>query len=189
MRVTPLGREVKCLRADHGLTVRDLAKRLHKSVAYVGKIESQGEVPSPEVIRELSVIFGEQVGLLLDLAKQSLLSGYEREVQRKYSMASLTRSGAGTPISGTTKVERKGEIMGKVVSLINMKGGVGKTTLAMQLAHAADKADVRVLAVDLDPQANLSQALMNTNDYVAARASRWLTTSLTATSPPVLRMG
>ena len=55
--------------------------------------------------------------------------------------------------------------MAKVVSLINMKGGVGKTTLAMHLAHAAAK-DMRTLAVDLDPQSNLSQALMGPRQYV-----------------------
>jgi chromosome partitioning protein len=52
------------------------------------------------------------------------------------------------------------------VSLINMKGGVGKTTLAAQLAHAADRKDLRTLAVDLDPQANLSQALLSPEEYV-----------------------
>lgn len=56
--------------------------------------------------------------------------------------------------------------MTTVVSLINMKGGVGKTTLAAQLAHAADKRNLRTLAIDLDPQANLSQALMGAKDYV-----------------------
>lgn len=56
--------------------------------------------------------------------------------------------------------------MATVVSLINMKGGVGKTTLAAQLAHAADKRDLRTLAIDLDPQANLSQALMGAKAYV-----------------------
>lgn len=52
------------------------------------------------------------------------------------------------------------------VSLINMKGGVGKTTLAAQLAHAAARKDLRTLAVDLDPQANLSQALLSPEKYV-----------------------
>jgi chromosome partitioning protein len=51
------------------------------------------------------------------------------------------------------------------VCLINMKGGVGKTTLAAQLAHAADNKDLRTLAVDLDPQANLSQALLGFKKY------------------------
>lgn len=52
------------------------------------------------------------------------------------------------------------------VSLINMKGGVGKTTLAAQLAHAADRKNLRTLAIDLDPQANLSQAIMGARGYV-----------------------
>lgn len=56
--------------------------------------------------------------------------------------------------------------MAITVSLINMKGGVGKTTLAAQLAHAADLRNLRTLVVDLDPQANLSQALLTPERYV-----------------------
>jgi chromosome partitioning protein len=52
------------------------------------------------------------------------------------------------------------------VSLINMKGGVGKTTLAAQLAHACARRGLRTLAVDLDPQANLSQTLLRPQAYV-----------------------
>ena len=52
------------------------------------------------------------------------------------------------------------------VSFINMKGGVGKTTLVSQLAFAADRAGFRVLAVDLDPQSNLSHALMGARTWV-----------------------
>jgi chromosome partitioning protein len=51
------------------------------------------------------------------------------------------------------------------VSLINMKGGVGKTTLAAQLAHACNRRGLRTLAIDLDPQANLSQALLRPEKY------------------------
>ena len=50
--------------------------------------------------------------------------------------------------------------MAVVVSLINMKGGVGKTTVAAQLAHAVAADGLRVLAVDLDPQSNLSHSIM-----------------------------
>jgi len=56
--------------------------------------------------------------------------------------------------------------MAVAVSLINMKGGVGKTTLAAQLAHAADRRKLRTLAIDLDPQSNLSQALLSPEKYV-----------------------
>ena len=49
--------------------------------------------------------------------------------------------------------------------LINLKGGVGKSTIAALLArHAYRTHDLDVLAIDLDPQANLSQGLMH-SDY------------------------
>ncbi len=54
------------------------------------------------------------------------------------------------------------------VSLINMKGGVGKTTLSFNLAwYSAWRANLRVLAVDLDPQSNLSQYFMGAEKYLA----------------------
>ena len=47
------------------------------------------------------------------------------------------------------------------ISVINMKGGVGKTTVAALLGrYASLTLGLEVLAVDLDPQANLSQAFM-----------------------------
>lgn len=52
------------------------------------------------------------------------------------------------------------------VSFINMKGGVGKTSLAMQAAMYAAWDGKRVLAIDLDPQSNLSQALLGPVKYV-----------------------
>ncbi len=50
------------------------------------------------------------------------------------------------------------------ISVINMKGGVGKTTIAALLARYAAGRSKKVLAIDLDPQANLSQSLMS-NTY------------------------
>jgi len=65
-----------------------------------------------------------------------------------------------------TTRKSEGVIMAIAVSFINMKGGVGKTTLATQVAHAANRADIRTLAIDLDPQANLSQSLMTPEKYL-----------------------
>jgi chromosome partitioning protein len=49
--------------------------------------------------------------------------------------------------------------VGKVVSVINQKGGVGKSTTSINLGDALAEAGERVLLVDLDPQASLSQSL------------------------------
>ena len=55
------------------------------------------------------------------------------------------------------------------ISLVNMKGGVGKSTLAVNLAWAfADAIDgwaVEVLLVDLDPQFNASQYMLGEHRY------------------------
>jgi chromosome partitioning protein len=60
-----------------------------------------------------------------------------------------------------------------VVCVINLKGGVGKSTIAALLARRAySSREKDVLAIDIDPQANLSQALMGSkyNTFLKARA-------------------
>lgn len=47
------------------------------------------------------------------------------------------------------------------MALFNNKGGVGKTTLAYHLAHMMARKGLRVLAVDLDPQSNLTAAFVD----------------------------
>lgn len=45
---------------------------------------------------------------------------------------------------------------GKVISFLNQKGGVGKTTMAYNTAFALGEQGFKVLCLDLDPQSNLS---------------------------------
>ncbi|GLZ38518.1 ParA family protein [Actinokineospora sp. NBRC 105648] len=50
------------------------------------------------------------------------------------------------------------------LALFNNKGGVGKTTLTYHLAHMLQRLGLRVLAVDLDPQSNLTSAFLSEDD-------------------------
>src|ERR1041384_1933285 len=68
----------------------------------------------------------------------------EQDISRPGSRASATTS--------------KGAKMSRVIALANQKGGVAKTTSTLNLAVAFAEQGNKVLAVDLDPQGNLTMS-------------------------------
>nr|VFK53532.1 MAG: CobQ/CobB/MinD/ParA nucleotide binding domain-containing protein [Candidatus Kentron sp. TUN]VFK55636.1 MAG: CobQ/CobB/MinD/ParA nucleotide binding domain-containing protein [Candidatus Kentron sp. TUN]VFK57647.1 MAG: CobQ/CobB/MinD/ParA nucleotide binding domain-containing protein [Candidatus Kentron sp. TUN] len=68
--------------------------------------------------------------------------------------------------------------MGKIIIFYNHKGGVGKTTLVHNLSFALADEGKRVLAIDADPQMNLTSALYGLStaiEYSLEESSKWST--------------
>jgi chromosome partitioning protein len=61
--------------------------------------------------------------------------------------------------------------MTRIIACANLKGGEGKTTLARHIVYHAASKGLRTLAVDLDPQGNLSDSLLpDANTYTSSAA-------------------
>jgi chromosome partitioning protein len=74
--------------------------------------------------------------------------------------------------AGSPALAAGGERAGvKTIAICNQKGGVGKTTIALGLASAAVSRGLRTLVIDMDSQANASDALLGDLEEAPAASS------------------
>ena len=106
------------------------------------------------------------MGKTYSLTELAALAGVSREVVHSWEaegkLGDVARDDENHRLYGFEHAERAVELAGRTtrrrVSVVNQKGGVGKTTTVFTLAAAAAELGRRVLAVDLDAQANLTSS-------------------------------
>jgi chromosome partitioning protein len=95
--------------------------------------------------------------------RQQLAKRVISELKNKLKAIALSdgRIWEAAPMTGAAPFRPLSQRRTPILSLVNLKGGVGKTTIAANLAVAMNNHGWRVLVVDLDHQSSLSQLLLS----------------------------
>jgi len=101
----------------------------------------------PIAIRSLELLTGYKIRPAA--APRSSILAALQEVYRQPGRHA-TKGGQDAPVTTQTEGRQEGAIGALTVSIISNKGGVGKTHLSINLAHALAKSGVKVLLIDAD---------------------------------------
>ena len=88
------GETIRRLRQQKEWTVRKLSEEIKRSVPYVSRIETRGEIPKPEIIIELAETLGVKAEQLFTAAKKEKTEELVKVTAKKYDDAiALYRKG------------------------------------------------------------------------------------------------
>lgn len=125
-----------------------------------------------------------KVRMSLGLSQAELKSLLNERLSRNYDRHTISRWENGRqPIPSEVLnelqqlVERRPQPL-QVIVFANQKGGVGKTTSALNVAYALSRLNYRVLLIDADPQASATSALVGDALVELYRNSRTLDAAL-----------